>query len=41
VKDYNDSENQYYVKAQKCIDFDYYFKNDFTYQIDFISVEKD
>lgn len=41
VKNYDNPENQYYVKAQECIDFNYYFKNDFTYQIDFISVEKD
>lgn len=41
VKKYDNPENQYYVKAQECIDFNYYFKNDFTYQIDFISVKKD
>ena len=41
MKKYDNPENQYYVKAQECIDFNYYFKNDFTYQIDFISVKKD
>ena len=33
-------EEQYYVKAQECIDFDYHFQNDITYDIAFTSEEK-
>ena len=33
-------EKQYYVKAQECIDFDYRFQNDITYDIAFTSEEK-
>ena len=33
-------EEQYYVKAQECIDFDYHFQNDITYGIAFSTEEK-
>ncbi|MBI0067070.1 MULTISPECIES: putative T6SS immunity periplasmic lipoprotein [unclassified Snodgrassella] len=33
-------EEQYYVKAQECIDFDYHFRNDITYGIAFSTEEK-
>ena len=33
-------EKQYYVKAQECIDFNYHFQNDITYDIAFTSEEK-
>ena len=33
-------EEQYYVKAQECIDFDYHFRNDITYGIVFSTEEK-
>ena len=33
-------EEQYHVKAQECIDFDYHFQNDITYDIAFTSEEK-
>ena len=33
-------EEQYYVKAQECIDFDYHFQNDITYDIAFRTQEK-
>ncbi|MGE9658186.1 putative T6SS immunity periplasmic lipoprotein [Snodgrassella alvi] len=33
-------EEQYYVKAQECIDFEYHFRNDITYDIAFRTQEK-
>ena len=33
-------EEQYYVKAQECIDFEYHFRNDITYGIAFSTEEK-
>ena len=33
-------EEQYHVKAQECIDFDYHFQNDITYGIAFSTEEK-
>ena len=33
-------EEQYHVKAQECIDFDYHFQNDITYDIAFRTQEK-
>ena len=33
-------EKQYYVKAQECIDFNYHFRNDITYSIEFSTEEK-
>ena len=33
-------EEQYYVKAQECIDFKYHFRNDITYGIEFSTEEK-
>ncbi|WP_370389241.1 putative T6SS immunity periplasmic lipoprotein [Snodgrassella alvi] len=39
-KNYSDSETQYYVKNQQCLDFNYHFHENIFYTVEFISIEK-